>query len=347
MRSSSGRQSRHIGAVLTVTLCSLVAIALVVGISVGIGDMPIPLSTTYSAITNRLGWTTIQLNPIHETVIWEYRLSRALVAVFCGAGLALCGAIMQALLRNPLAEPYVLGISAGASTGAVAVVILGIGAGAISLSAGAFAGAFAAFLFVALLSNGARGGADRTILAGVATSQLFNAATSYIVTTSGNAQQARDVMFWLLGSFGGVRWPEFALVSMVVGLGLIVCIFYSRVLDAFAFGDEAASSLGIDVGRTRIILFALTAIMTATIVSMVGTIGFVGLVVPHAARFVVGPLHARLLPACAVTGAVFMVLADIASRTLIPQQVLPIGVVTALVGVPFFSIILYKLQRAS
>ncbi|WP_144579031.1 iron ABC transporter permease [Agrobacterium sp. DE0009] len=330
-----------------IALGSLVAIALAVGISVGIGDMPIPLSTTYAAITNKLGWTTVELNRIHETVIWEYRLSRALVAVFCGAGLALCGAIMQALLRNPLAEPYVLGISAGASTGAVAVVILGIGAGAFSLSAGAFAGAFAAFVFVALLSSGARGGADRTILAGVATSQLFNAATSYIVTTSGDAQQARDVMFWLLGSFGGVRWPEFALVSVVVGLGLVVCLFYSRVLDAFAFGDEAASSLGIDVGRTRVILFALTAIMTATIVSMVGTIGFVGLVVPHAARFVVGPLHARLLPACAVTGAVFMVLADIASRTLVPQQVLPIGVVTALVGVPFFSVILYKLQRAS
>ncbi|WP_312410754.1 iron ABC transporter permease [Shinella sp.] len=347
MRSSSGKQSRHLWAVVALALGSLAAIALVVGSSVGIGDMPIPLSTTYSAITNRLGGTMVQLNPIHETVIWEYRLSRALVAVFCGAGLALCGAIMQALLRNPLAEPYVLGISAGASTGAVAVVILGIGAGTLSLSAGAFAGAFAAFLFVALLSNGARGGADRTILAGVATSQLFNAATSYIVTTSGNAQQARDVMFWLLGSFGGVRWPEFALVSVVVGLGLIVCLFYSRVLDAFAFGDEAASSLGIDVGRMRIILFALTAVITATIVSMVGTIGFVGLVVPHAARFVVGPLHSRLLPACAVTGAVFMVLADIASRTLIPQQVLPIGVVTALVGVPFFSIILYKLQRAS
>nr|WP_183716113.1 MULTISPECIES: iron ABC transporter permease [unclassified Rhizobium] len=328
-------------------LACLAAIALVVGISVGIGDMPIPLSTTYFAITNKFGWTSVELNRIHETVIWEYRLSRALVAVFCGAGLALCGAIMQSMLRNPLAEPYVLGISAGASTGAVAVVILGIGAGAVSLSAGAFAGAFAAFILVAVLSNGARGGPDRTILAGVATSQLFNAATSYVVTTSGNAQQARDVMFWLLGSFSGVRWPEFALVSIVVGLGLIVCLFYSRLLDAFAFGDEAAASLGVNVGRTRIILFALTAVITATIVSMVGTIGFVGLVVPHAARFVVGPLHIRLLPACAITGAIFMVLADIASRILIPQQVLPIGVVTALVGVPFFSVILYRLQRAS
>lgn len=328
-------------------LVCVAAIALAVGLSVGIGDMPIPLSTTYVAITNKLGWTASELNRIHETVIWDYRLSRALVAVFCGAGLALSGAIMQSLLRNPLAEPYVLGISAGASTGAVAVAILGIGAGAVSMSVGAFAGAFVAFFLVAVLSNGARGGADRTILAGVAASQLFNAATSYIVTTSGNAQQARDVMFWLLGSFGGVRWPEFVLVSIVVGLALIACLFYSRVLDAFAFGDEAAAALGVNVGRARVILFALTAIMTATIVSMVGSIGFVGLVIPHAARFVVGPLHHRLLPACTIAGAVFMVLADIASRILIPQQVLPIGVVTALVGVPFFAIILYRLQRAS
>nr|WP_210311511.1 iron chelate uptake ABC transporter family permease subunit [Rhizobium leucaenae] len=328
-------------------LISFAAIGLVVGISVGIGDLPIPLATTFSAVTNRIGWTAVELNKIHEAVIWDYRLSRALVAVFCGAGLALSGAIMQSLLRNPLAEPYVLGISAGASTGAVAIVILGVGAGAVSLSAGAFAGAFAAFLLVALLSNGTRGGADRTILAGVATSQLFNAATSYIVTTSGNAQQARDVMFWLLGSFGGVRWPEFMLVSIVVGFGLVACLFYARVLDAFAFGDEAASSLGVNVARARIVLFILTAMMTATIVSIVGSIGFFGLVVPHAARFLVGPLHIRLLPTCAVAGAILMVLADIASRVLVPHQVLPIGVVTALVGVPIFSIILYRFQRAS
>jgi iron complex transport system permease protein len=137
------------------------------------------------------------------------------------------------------------------------------------------------------------------------------------------------------------------LVSIVITLGLIACLLYAHVLDAFAFGDEAASSLGVNVARARVILFALTAMMTATIVSMVGSIGFVGLVVPHAARFIVGPLHIRLLPACAIVGAIFMVLADIASRALIPQQVLPIGVVTALVGVPFFSIILYRFQRPS
>ncbi len=316
-----------------------------VALSVGIGDLPISITTTFLAISNKLGWTTAELNRIHEAVIWDYRLSRALVAAFCGAGLAISGAIMQSLLRNPLAEPYVLGISAGASTGAVSIVILGFGSGAVSLSAGAFAGAFAAFLFVVLLSNGTRGGADRTILAGVAASQLFNAATSYIVTTAGNAQQARDVMFWLLGSFGGVRWPEFILVSVVVGFGLIACLAYSRILDAFAFGDEAAAALGVNVGRAWLALFCLTAMLTATIVSMVGSIGFVGLVIPHAARFLVGPLHIRLLPACAIGGAIFMVLADIASRILVPQQVLPIGVVTALVGMPVFSIILYRFQR--
>lgn len=316
-----------------------------VALSVGIGDLPISITTTFLAISNKLGWTTAELNRIHEAVIWDYRLSRALVAAFCGAGLAISGAIMQSLLRNPLAEPYVLGISAGASTGAVSIVTLGFGSGAVSLSAGAFAGAFAAFLFVVLLSNGTRGGADRTILAGVAASQLFNAATSYIVTTAGNAQQARDVMFWLLGSFGGVRWPEFMLVSVVVGFGLIACLAYSRILDAFAFGDKAAAALGVNVGRARLALFCLTAMLMATIVSMVGSIGFVGLVIPHAARFLVGPLHIRLLPACAIGGAIFTVLADIASRILVPQQVLPIGVVTALVGVPVFSIILYRFQR--
>ena len=153
-------------------------------------------------------------------------------------------------------------------------------------------------------------------------------------------------MFWLLGSVGGVRWPEFQLVLIVVVIGFAVCMFFARALDAFAFGDDAAASLGIPVGQVRIVLFGVTALMTATIVSMVGSIGFVGLVVPHAARFIVGPSHARLLPTCVVAGGIFMVLADIVSRVILPQRVLPIGVVTALVGVPFFSIILYRTQRA-
>lgn len=326
----------------------LVLAALLVAIVAGvaIGEMTIPMETTIAAVTNRLGFTAVALPRIQEAVIWDYRLSRSLVAAFCGAGLALSGAILQSLLRNSLAEPYVLGISAGASTGAVSVMLLGFGAGAISLSAGAFAGALIAFVFVVMLSSG-RQTADRTILAGVAASQLFNALTSYIVSTSANAEQARSVMFWLLGSLAGVRWPEVTLAASVVTVGLIVCIWHARALDAFTFGEDAARSLGIAVRRVRVVLLLVTALMTATIVSMVGAIGFVGLVIPHAARFIVGPGHIRLLPACALIGALFMVLADIVSRIVIAPQILPIGVVTALVGVPFFCVILYRARRVA
>ncbi|STV78461.1 ABC transporter permease [Klebsiella pneumoniae] len=246
--------------------CVLAAIvlALVIAVGVSVGELAIPLQNVFYAISNRTGLTAEPLNRIYESVIWDFRLSRALVAACCGAGLAICGVVLQSLLKNALAEPYVLGVSAGASTGAVSIVVLGLGAGAISLSAGAFAGAFAAFAFVALLTNGARGGNERTILAGVAASQLFNAITAYTISTSASAQQARDVMFWLLGSFSGVRWPEFQLVIVVVLAGLAVCLWYARALDAFTFGDDAAASLGIAVPRVRLILFTTAALITAT-----------------------------------------------------------------------------------
>jgi len=317
------------GLILTTsTVLALILLLLVIATGVSVGELSIPLSSVFYALTNKAGLTEVPLSRIHESVIWDFRLSRALVAACCGAGLAICGAVLQSLLKNALAEPYVLGVSAGGLP--------------LTLSAGAFAGAFAAFAFVAFLTNGARGGNERTILAGVAASQLFNAITAYTISTSASAQQARDVMFWLLGSFSGVRWPEFQLALVVVLLGLAVCLFYSRALDAFTFGDDAAASLGINVPVVRLILFTATALMTATIVSMAGSIGFVGLVVPHMMRFFFGPLHRTLLIASALAGAILMVLADIASRMLIAPQSLPVGVVTALVGVPFFAVIIYR-----
>ncbi|AZH92542.1 TPA: iron ABC transporter permease [Klebsiella pneumoniae] len=296
-------------------LLAAIVLALVIAVGVSVGELAIPLQNVFYAISNRTGLTAEPLNRIYESVIWDFRLSRALVAACCGAGLAICGVVLQSLLKNALAEPYVLGVSAGA---------------------------FAAFAFVALLTNGARGGNERTILAGVAASQLFNAITAYTISTSASAQQARDVMFWLLGSFSGVRWPEFQLVIVVVLAGLAVCLWYARALDAFTFGDDAAASLGIAVPRVRLILFTTAALITATIVSMAGSIGFVGLVVPHVMRFFFGPLHRTLLIASALAGAILMVLADIASRLLIAPQSLPVGVVTALVGVPFFAVIIYR-----
>ena len=332
-------------ALTTLSILALIALGFAISLAVSTGEISIPVDTTAKAVANRVFGTTFELSRIHAGIIWDYRLSRALVAASAGAALALSGAILQALLRNPLAEPYVLGISAGASTGAVAVMILGFGYGVLTLSTGAFVGAVVAFLLVSLLAAGAGGGADRVILAGVAGSQLFNALTSYIVTTSANAEQARGVMFWLLGSLSGVRWPDVYLAGPVALGGFVICLLYARALDAFTFGTDAAAALGIPVARVRIVLLGLTALLTATMVSIVGSIGFVGLVIPHAARFLVGPGHGRLLPATALTGAIFMVVADIVSRIIIPQQILPIGVVTALFGAPAFAFILYKARK--
>nr|WP_245742919.1 iron ABC transporter permease [Kushneria avicenniae] len=311
-------------------------------LAVSIGEIHIPLITTFKALGNALGVSEYPLDRIHESIIREYRLSRALVAACCGAGLSLCGAILQALLRNPLAEPYVLGISAGASTGAVAIMVLGAGGGAVGLSLGAFLGALGAFAVVLALSRGASSSPNRIILAGVAGSQLFNALTAWVISTSASAEQVRGIMFWLLGNLGGVRWPDVTLALSVVLPGFVICLLFARALDAFTFGQDAAAALGIPVGAVRLILFAITALMTATMVSMVGAIGFVGLVIPHAARFIVGTAHVRLLPASLLIGAIFMVLADIVSRVILPHQSLPIGVVTALVGAPVFALILYR-----
>ncbi|MBY5899511.1 MAG: iron ABC transporter permease [Rhizobium leguminosarum] len=343
MKAMSVRQQGW-WALAALTIAALLLLGLMISLAVSIGEIAIPVATTAEAVSNRLFGTNFELSRIHQGIVWDYRLSRALVAASAGASLSLCGAILQALLRNPLAEPYVLGISAGASTGAVCVMILGFGYGILGLSSGAFIGAVIAFLLVGFLATGAGGSGERIILCGVAGSQLFNALTSYIVTTSANAEQARGILFWLLGSLSGVRWPDVYLSVPIALAGFIICMAHVRALDAFAFGTDAAASLGIAVRRVQIVLFGMTAAMTASVVSMVGSIGFVGLVIPHAARFLVGPGHGRLLPATALGGAIYMVGADIVSRVIIPQQILPIGVVTALFGAPAFAIILYRVR---
>ena len=327
------------------TIFSLIALGTAIGLAVSIGEISIPPVTILKVISNRLLGTEFLLNPVHDGIVWNYRLSRALVAAATGAALAQAGVILQALLRNPLAEPYLLGVSAGASTGAVSVLILGLGSGILSLSGGAFVGAVTAFLVVSLLAAGTGGTTDRLILAGVAGSQLFNALTSWIVTMFASAEQSRGVMFWLLGSLGGVRWPDVYLAAPIALASLVISLAYARVLDAFTFGADAAAALGVSVQSVRATLFGLTAVITAAVVSIVGSIGFVGLVVPHAVRIIVGPRHSRVLPASWLTGANFMVVADILSRVIVPQQVLPVGVVTALFGAPVFAILLYRSGR--
>ena len=316
-----------------------------------IGETAIPPKTVFHTLANEIGGMAYPLDRIDRGIVWNYRLTRALVAASCGAALAIAGAVLQALLRNALADPYLLGISAGASTGAVMVAVAGFGAGVLSISAGALGGALGAFALVAALSRVAGGGtgsrgSGQIVLAGVAGSQLFNALTALVIAQSASAEQARGITFWLLGNLSGARWESVRLAVPVAVGAVLVALWHARALDAFTFGAESAASLGIPVRRTQALLIGLAALATAVMVSITGTIGFVGLVVPHAARFMVGPRHGRLLPAAALLGAVFMIAADVASRTMLPGQVLPIGVVTALVGAPVFAVILIRARPA-
>ncbi|KZL34822.1 MULTISPECIES: FecCD family ABC transporter permease [Rhodococcus] len=329
----------------TVTLLWVIGVVTLAGsaaVAITLGPAGLSVGEVASIVVGHLGGTAADVTPIRDGIVWDLRLPRTLLAALCGAGLGLCGAIMQSLLRNPLADPFVLGISSGASTGAVLIVILGVGSGVIGLSSGAFIGAVISFALVLLLAHAAGGTPDRVILAGVAATQLFSALTSFIVITSADPEQTRGVMFWLLGSLGGADWLDVALCAAVVAVGLAVCLTHSRALDAFAFGEDAASSLGVNVWRVRVTLLLATALMTAVIVSVAGAIGFVGLVLPHAARALVGSNHRRLLPASALIGSIFLVWVDAVARTAIAPQELPAGVVTALVGVPAFAVILWR-----
>ena len=318
------------------------ALLLSCGVAITLGPADVSLVNVRDVVTNHLGVTEIPVRVSEDAIVWQERLPRALVAAACGAGLGVCGAILQSLLRNPLADPFVLGISSGASTGAVLIGILGLGGTAIGLSGGAFLGALLSFALVLLLARYTNAGTASIILAGVASTQLFSALTSLITFGFADSDEARGVMFWMLGSLEGMRWNDAAFTSAIALAGTVVSLAHVRQLDAFVFGDEVASSLGIHVTRTRIVLLVLTALVTATLVSVAGSIGFVGLVLPHAARLLVGQRHSRVIIATAILGAIFMVWVDAFSRVVFAPSPLPVGVGTALVGVPVFVLLLVR-----
>ncbi len=322
-------------------------LVLSIALAITIGPADLSVADVYRIVFEHLGFGDSGVSRIKDGIVWELRLPRTLLAAVCGAGLALCGAIMQSLLRNPLADPFVLGISSGASTGAVVVAVLGLGGGLFSLSTGAFVGAMLSFVLVMLLATGAGGGTDRVVLAGIAGTQLFSALTSFIVISSADAEQTRGILFWLLGSLGGADWTDVVTCGIVCAIGVVVCLLCASALDAFTFGNDAAASLGVSVKWIRILLLVITALITATLVSAAGAIGFVGLVLPHAARFLVGARHRRLLPTTVLVGAIFMVWVDAIARTVFSPQEIPVGVVTALIGVPAFAVILFRMRRAA
>ena len=332
-------RSRSRPLIAGLVLVALLAASVVVAVTIGPAELGV--GEVWGSILAHLGGGDSPLGALRDGIVWELRLPRILTAAAVGAGLALAGAVMQAVTRNQLADPYLLGLSSGASLGAVSVLLLGV---AVLLPVAAFAGAIAALL-VTLALAGALGPITptRTVLAGVAVSSLAGAITSFVIfwTVTGDASY-REILSWLLGSLSGARWPALAVAgAALVVIGIPVALS-GRVLDAFAFGDTMAASLGVPVQAARWILLSATALLTGAMVSVSGSIGFVGLVVPHAVRLVIGPGHRALLPLSALVGAVFLVWADTMARTLFDPRELPVGIVTAMVGAPVFAVLLAR-----
>lgn len=333
-----------------VTMAALAAaLVATIGLGVAIGAVGIPVGRVADSVAGHLlgrprnpGITAAQ-----DQIVWDLRLPRVLLGGCVGAGLAIVGTVLQALVRNPLADPYVFGISSGASVGATAVIVLGVAPlGATwSLSAAAFAGALVAFVLVMALGGAASGlSPSRLILAGVAVAYTMSAMTSGILYFAagqqGDAGKAQQVMFWLLGGLAGASWADVTLPALVVVAGTGVLMLQARPLNALLVGEETAATLGVDLARFRRRMFTLCALVTGCVVAVSGGIGFVGLMLPHLVRTVVGPDHRRVLPAAALVGAIFLIWADVLARTAAAPQEIPIGVVTALFGTPFFALVI-------
>ncbi|GAA2110548.1 iron chelate uptake ABC transporter family permease subunit [Streptomyces synnematoformans] len=322
-------------------LVSLVAATLFGSANIG------PLDVV-STILRHVGLGGIAPTPplpgLLDALIWESRFPRVLLAAAVGAALAVSGAVLQAVTRNPLADPYLLGVSSGASTGAVAVLLLGI-AGGVSLSTGAFVGGLVAFgLLLVLLGGGRVASPSRVVLTGMLVYWFFSAVTSLILMISGDANSTRGFTYWLLGTLAGARWEGVTVTVLIILVGVLAIQFFAPALDAFTFGWDAAAALGINVTAARIWLMVLTSLITAASVAASGAIGFIGLLIPHAVRILTGPMHRSLLPLSAIVGAIFLIWVDTFARTAFMPHELPAGVVTALLGAPAFALILKRLE---
>ena len=330
--------------------CSAVAVVAAFILAIVIGAVAVPADRVLGIIAYNIlsDAVTPFWSPVENQIVWQFRLPRAILATVVGAGLALVGAVMQALVRNPLADPYLLGVSSGAALGAVIVLVLGTSAvGGLSLSVAAFAGSLLAL--VAVYGMAQRRGQvtpSRLILAGVALAYLFQAAYSFVLQKADAPGAAQSVLFWLLGSLGGARWSNLGVPTAVVTAGLVVLLVQYRPLNALIAGEETAVALGINLARLRFGLFLLTSLLVGVMVAAVGAIAFVGLIVPHVARLIVGSDHRRMLPLAALIGATFLLLVDILARTADQPQELPLSIVTAAVGVPFFIWLLRRQDRS-
>ncbi len=330
-------------------LCLLLGLMSLAGLM--LGSVHIPATTAVKILANALlgdGVIAPDWRHAHEVIVIQSRVPRVILAAIVGGSLGATGMTIQAIVRNPLAGPSILGVSSGAATGAVIVMRWGlIGFGVFTLHISAFLGGLITLAIVFWVARtGGQITPTRLVLAGVAMSAILSALTSLIVLTSPDPQLASRVLFWTLGGFGTAQWKLLPLPTITLFIGLIIMLLQARRLNLLLAGDESAIALGLDVARFRKLMFLLTAALTGIMVSLAGVISFVGLVMPHIVRFLVGADHRRSLIAVTLLGASFTVAADLLARTIISPLELPVGIVTSLVGGPFFIWLLRRDARS-
>ena len=315
--------------------------------AVTFGTMKLPMGEVYSVIRCELAhiflgkpfpeqWAPGQ--PIHD-VVWLIRFPRLVLACAVGMALSISGVVMQAIVKNPLADPYILGISSGASLGATIAVMLGVGVafGANYIGIMAFLGALAVSVGVIALANiGGRANSVKLLLAGSALSAVCGALGNFIIYIAHNDHSASKIVNWTMGSLAAANWSGNAVMLVVAILGTLFYLTQSRTLNLMLLGDESAITLGTDLHRWRLLYLVVSSLLVGFAVYNAGMIGFVGLVVPHVGRMIFGTDHRKLIPICALGGGIFLVWADVLCRTLLPGNEMPIGVLTSLLGAPVF-----------
>ncbi len=336
-----GRRRDRVPLAIVLPACALLLVATMTA-GVAIGSVPLSAAQVWQVVVS--GLAGHPQNTVAGTIVWQIRLPRVLLAAVVGAALTTAGSVVQVLVRNALADPFLLGVSSGASVGATAVLLLGAFAslGAWAISVGSVLGALGAMAAVFLVARGGFSLAPtQLILCGVVMSALFESVTSFLIFR-GNPQATQAVLFWLLGSFGLASWNQLPIPAVVLAIAMVYLLAHGRTLNALAMGSEPAAALGVDVHRLRRNLFLATSLMAGVAVAVSGVIGFVGLVVPHIVRLIVGSDHRRVLPTGVLFGASFMVLGDLLARTIVAPQEMPIGVITAFIGAPTLIILIRR-----
>lgn len=325
----------------------LVILFLSIGFAVTIGSVDISIKEVYQVILYKLlniGDSSIGTGAVAD-VVWLIRMPRIVLAIAVGVGLSVVGIVMQAIVKNPLADPYILGVSSGASLGATLAVVLGIGSsfGSNSLGIMGFIGAFGVSILVLIISNiGERSNSIKLLLAGMALSSVCSSFSSFLVYISDDSQKLKTITFWLMGSLAGAKWNEIVIIMPIIILGVIFFMTQYRTLNLMLLGDEVSITLGTDLHKFRIIYLVITSLMIGLLVYLSGMIGFVGLIIPHIVRMIFGTDHKKIIPISALLGAIILIWADVLSRALIKGTEIPIGIVISIIGSPLFVWLMIK-----